>query len=241
MHNVEYVVKDVAGNASTLSIKVKSHHNENHTAVNKPNGILFHYDQVNEFSNDKVKVMITPGNLYDDVDFTYSTLPKKPGAFSVVHRIHNIFTPIHDTYDLWIKPDSSIGKLTDKAVIVNVAGVYEGGNFEDGYVKTQARTFGDFYVKLDVTPPFIIPINIRNGVNMAKSRGIFLRIGDGLSGIKSYAGKIDGKWVLMEWDFKTKILSYAFNNDIAAGKHIFELSVSDNKNNISYFTADFYR
>lgn len=241
VHDVEYVVKDVAGNASTLSIKVKSHHTENNGPVNKPNGILFHYDQVNEFSNDKVKVIITPGNLYDDVNFAYSTLPKKPGTFSVVHRIHNIFTPIHDTYDLWIKPDSSIGKLTDKAVIVNAAGVYEGGSFDDGYVKTQARTFGDFYVKLDTAPPFIIPINISKGGNMAKSRGIFLRIGDKLSGIKSYTGKIDGKWVLMEWDFKTKILSYAFNNDIAAGKHIFELSVSDNKNNISYFTADFYR
>lgn len=76
---------------------------------------------------------------------------------------------------------------------------------------------------------------------MVKSRGIFLRIGDNLSGVKSYAGKIDGKWVLMEWDFKTKILSYTFNNDIVPGKHIFELTISDNKNNISYFTADFYR
>ena len=67
---------------------------------------------------------------------------------------------------------------------------------------------------------------------MVKSRGIFLRIGDNLSGVKSYAGKIDGKWVLMEWDFKTKILSYTFNNDIVPGKHIFELTISDNKNNI---------
>jgi hypothetical protein len=180
-----------------------------------------------------------PGNLYDNVDFKYSTLPKRPGAFSVIHCIHNRFTPIHDSYDFWIKPDSTIGKYADKAVIESTTGLCEGGIYQDGYIKAQAHSFGDFYVRLDTTPPFIIPLNIKNGSVMAKSRGIFLKIGDNISGVKSYAGKIDGKWVLMEWDYKSKILSYAFNNDIAAGKHKFELTVTDNKNNAAHFSADF--
>jgi hypothetical protein len=241
VHDVEYVVKDVAGNTSALSIKVKSHHVESHVSIDKTNGILFHYDKVNEFTNDKVKVTIAPGNLYDDVDFAYSASPRLPGTFSTVHHIHNHFTPIHNSYNLWIKPDNDIGNNTDKAVIVGTSGVCDSCIYQDGYIKGKARGFGDFYVKLDMTPPFITPINIRNDGNMAKSRGIFLRIGDNLSGVKSYTGKIDGKWVLMEWDFKTKILTYTFNNDIVPGKHIFELTVSDNKSNISYFTADFYR
>jgi hypothetical protein len=241
IHQVEYVVKDVAGNTSTLTVIVKSSHTADNVAAVKPPGTLFHYDKTNEFSNDKVKVVIPVGNLYDDVDFTYSTLPKRPGAYSVTHRILNRFTPINDVYDLWIKPDSTIGKYTDKAVIVNTDGVFEGGIYQDGYVKAQARTFGDYFVKVDTVPPVIIPINIRNGANMAKLKSIRLRIGDNLSGVKTYNGKIDGKWVLMEWDFKTKILSYTFNNDIAAGKHTFELAVSDNKDNNSHFIADFYK
>jgi hypothetical protein len=75
IHQVEYVVKDVAGNTSTLSIKVKSSHAENRIINSKPGGILFHYDKQNEFSNDKVKVNIAAGNLYDDVDFAYSASP----------------------------------------------------------------------------------------------------------------------------------------------------------------------
>jgi hypothetical protein len=243
IHQVDYVVKDVAGNTSSLSVKVRSNHADNHNPINRSAGTLFHYDKENEFSNTNVKVTISPGNLYDDVYFTYSTLPKKPGTFSIIHCIGNRFTPIHDGYDIWIKPDSSIGKHADKAVIVNTAGICEGGTYQDGYVKAEARTFGDFYVKIDTVPPRIVPLNIKNGVNLAKSRGIFLRIGDNLSGVKSYMGKIDGKWVLMEWDYKTKILSYTFNNnnDIAAGKHVFELVVSDNKENNSHFAANFYR
>jgi len=241
IHHVEYVVKDVAGNTSTLSLNIKSSPVRVDPWPAKISGTLFHYDKTNEFSNDKVKVVIPLGNLYDDVDFTYSTLPKRPGTFSVIHRIHNRFTPIHDVYDLWIKPDSTIGKFTDKAVIVNTDGSCEGGIYEDGFVKAKARGFGDFYVKIDTVPPRIIPLNIKNGISLVKSRGIFLRVGDNLSGVKTYTGKIDGKWVLMEWDFKTKVLSYTFNNDIAAGKHIFELTVTDNKDNSSHFTADFYK
>jgi hypothetical protein len=241
LHQVEYLVKDIAGNTSSLIIKVKASPAKNNSVVITPAGNLFHYDQKNEFSNANVKVVMMPGNLYDDIDFTYSALPEKPGAFSVTHCIHNRFTPIHDGYDLWIKPDSTIGKFTDKAVIVNTAGVCEGGIYQDGFVKAVAHTFGDFYIRIDTVPPKIIPLNIKNGGKMAKSRGIFLRIGDNLSGIKTYTGKIDGKWVLMEWDYKSKILSYTFTNDIAPGKHIFEFTVSDNKNNDSRFTADFYR
>jgi len=241
IHHVQFVVKDVAGNTSTLNLKVRSGPAHKNETADRPAGTLFRYDQKNEFSTENVKVTIMPGNLYDDLNFIYAQLPKRPGAFSPTYRIHNRFTPVHNNYDLWIKPDSDIGKLADKAVLVTTTGICAGGVYEDGYIKAKAQSFGDYYVKLDTEPPFIIPLNIRNGSNMAKARGIFLRIGDRLSGIKSYSGKIDGKWVLMEWDYKTRILSYTFNNDIAAGKHKFELNVSDNKNNGSNYTADFYR
>ncbi|HTE00019.1 MAG TPA: M23 family metallopeptidase [Mucilaginibacter sp.] len=243
MHEVEYVVKDIAGNTSSLKLKVKSTPQlpvqANTTLDTK--ATLFHYDRQNEFSDDKVKVIILVGNLYDDLAFTYSTLPTKPGAFSAVHRIHNKFTPINDTYELWIRPDNTIGQYTNKAVIVNTEGVCEGGIYEDGYVKAHARTFGDYYIKLDTVPPIIRPLNIKNGVNMAKMQRVAFKIGDNLSGVKTYSGKIDGKWVLMIWDYKTKVLSYKFDNTITPGKHIFDLTVTDNKDNFSQFNAYFLK
>jgi murein DD-endopeptidase MepM/ murein hydrolase activator NlpD len=241
IHHIEYVVKDVAGNTSSLTLNVKSSSAQKLNPEKHFTGIMFHYNQVNEFSNDKVKVTLPVGNLYDDVDFTYSTLPKRPGMFSAIHRIHNRFTPIHDAYDLWIKPDSSIGKLADKAVIVSSTGICEVSTYQDGYVKAQVHTFGDFFIRIDTTPPSIAPLNIKNGVSLKLAKGIFARIGDNLSGIKSYAGKIDGKWILMEWDYKTKVLGYTFTSDVTPGKHQFDLAVTDNKNNVAHYTATFYR
>jgi hypothetical protein len=240
VHRVEYIVKDVAGNTSTLAIQVKSS-SSRVSAVNKPAGTLFHYDSTNEFNSDKIKVLIPAGNLYDDVYFTFAALPKRPGAYSATYAIHNRYTPINDTYDLWIKPDSTIGKYADKAVIVNTDGACENSTYQDGYIKTQARTFGDYFIKVDTVAPFIIPVNIKNGAVLSKAKGIFLKIGDKLSGVKSYSAKIDGKWVLTEWDYKTRILKYFFDKELTAGKHTFNLTVSDSKDNIANYTAEFYR
>ncbi|TWR27413.1 M23 family metallopeptidase [Mucilaginibacter pallidiroseus] len=240
-HDVEYVVKDIAGNTSTLALKVKSNTDAGSPVPDKPLGKWFKFNQKNEFANDKVKVTVMPGNLYDNLDFMYSTMPAKVGALSLTHRIHNKLTPLHEGYDLWIKPDVDLGKLADKAVIVNAATGSIGGKYDGGYVKASARAFGDYYIKLDTVPPVITPLNIRNGSNMAKVRSVNFRMSDNLSGIKSYVGKIDGKWVLMEWAYKSRILSYTFNNDIAPGKHTFELVVTDVKSNATTFTAEFNR
>jgi hypothetical protein len=241
IHDVEYVVKDIAGNTSSLKIKVKSSPPKAVQRVASINTTLFHYDRQNEFSNDKVKLIVPLGNLYDNVDFTYSTLPEKKGAFSEVHRIHNRFTPVNDTMQLWIKPDNAIGQLTSKAVIVNTDGICEPSIYEDGYVKSNVRTFGDYFIKVDTIPPVIHPLNIREGVNMTKMQRIALKIGDNMSGVKIYAGSIDGRWVLMEWDYKTRVLSYKFDGSIVPGKHRFELTVTDNKDNAAHFSANFYR
>ncbi|WP_374951240.1 M23 family metallopeptidase [Mucilaginibacter sp.] len=238
-HDVEYIVKDIAGNESTLKLKVKS--SPNSFTPEKPLGKWLRYDQKSEFANDKVKLSIMPGNLYDNLDFIYAELPAKPGAFSVTHRLHNKLTPIHDSFDLWIKPDIKLGAYADKAVIVNAATGSIGGTNEGGYIKASARSFGDYYIKIDSVPPVITPVNIRNGSNMRPVKAINMRMSDNLSGVKSFTGKIDGKWVLMEWSYKTRIISYTFTNDITPGSHIFEFVVVDMKNNSSTFKAEFNR
>ena len=243
LHTVEYVVKDISGNTSTLTLKVQSHSKKLHfVELFKAPGVPFHYDQVNQFSTDKVKINIPAGNLYDDINFLFATLPKKPGAFSDTYQIHNRYTSINDSYNLWIKPDTTNGHWSaNKAVIVNTAGECEVSRYEDGYVKAQPHSFGDFYVKLDTIPPTIVAINIVNGSNMAAKKTISLKIGDNLSGIKTYYGYIDGTWVLMQWDYKSRILSYTFDDNFIPGKHTFELTVTDQKDNSSTFKADFYR
>jgi hypothetical protein len=76
---------------------------------------------------------------------------------------------------------------------------------------------------------------------MKGAKTISVIVKDNLTGIKSYRATIDGKWILMEYEYKKNILFYEFNNSISSGKHVFELEVRDEKNNVSNYKAEFVR
>jgi hypothetical protein len=69
-----------------------------------------------------------------------------------------------------------------------------------------------------------------------------VRISDTGSGIKSYRGEIDGKWVLMEYAPKLRTLSYDFEDKKLTGYyHTLKIIATDNVNNSTTFTTSFSR
>ncbi len=76
---------------------------------------------------------------------------------------------------------------------------------------------------------------------MAEASKISFKIGDNLSGIKSFNGYIDGKWALMEFDAKTANLWHSFDENTKPGKHTLELVVADMKDNVRKYKVEFYR
>ena len=69
-----------------------------------------------------------------------------------------------------------------------------------------------------------------------------MKISDDLSGISSYRATINGKWILMEYEYKTDLLTYDFNDKIISEtENNFKLIVTDNVGNSSTFEATFFR
>ena len=242
IHDVQYLIKDVAGNTSRLNFRVKY----NADAVIKVKHIdattRFPFDQDNRFESGDIKVFIPQGALYTDLYFNYNSLQKTTGAFSKIHKIHNNLTPLQKSYTLWIKPDSTLTEvLKSKAIIVDNKRRSQGGVYEDGFVKASARNFGSFYVAVDTVAPRIIPINISNGKNIATIPKLIFKISDNLSGIRSYRGTINGRWVLMEYDAKSATLWHTFDEQTLPGIHNLQLFVTDMKNNSNIYIANFNR
>lgn len=241
VHTLKYTVTDARGNRSTLSFMVRSEGNSL-TTPDQPAGIPFAYNKDNEFSTDAVKILLPKGTLYNDMNLVYRVKPKPArGAYSAIYQIHNNLTPLHGGFDLWIKPDASIGRLIDKAVIVSTGGSSQGGVIDNGYIKSSPRNFGSFYITVDTVAPIITPLNITAGKNMAGSAKMFFKIHDSLSGIKSFNGYIDGNWVLMEFDTKTATLWHSFDERTGPGKHQLKLVVEDMKENIRTYSITFYK
>jgi hypothetical protein len=126
-------------------------------------------------------------------------------------------------------------------VIVDARGSSIGGQYEDGWVTTQSRNFGSYYIKVDTVPPSITPQNVSPGKNLANQSRISFRIADNLSGIASYHAYIDGEWVLMEYDPKNRLLWHTLDRNLAKGSHQFKLEVRDGKDNLSTYEFKFTR
>lgn len=242
LHELKYTITDSKGNKSTLAFNVQANAKAVINTPNQPEGLAFPYNKTNEYTTEDVKVVLSKGTLYNDLNFIYKKLPKpQQNAFSAIHQIQNNLTPLHLGFELWIKADSTLTKYQNKALIVNTNRSSQGGYFENGYVKTTPRNFGSFFIAIDTIPPTIVPVNIADGKNMAGLSKMSFRISDGLSGIKSFNGYIDGKWILMEFDTKTASLWHSFDERTLPGKHSFELLVTDMKDNVKRYAIEFYR
>ena len=112
-----------------------------------------------------------------------------------------------------------------------------GGKWENGFLKAKIREFGDYTVMVDTTRPVIRPVNIAPNKKVSGQHTIQMKISDNLSGIKSYRGTMNGKWILMDFDSKTATLTYDFDDRMKPGKNEFRLVVRDAVGNESQYKA----
>lgn len=237
-----YRVRDVHGNTSVISFPVTQDNGYQPARKAQTGTTWFRYSQDNAYAADNLQIKVPKDALYDDLYFNYSQSSRPDGGYSLMQHVHNNLTPLAASYELRIRPDQSLPeRLYSKALIVNERGNSVGGRFEDGFVRTQTRTFGNFYVSVDTVAPSIRPQNISAGRNMAGQASIRFQISDNLSGIASYHGYLNGEWVLMEYDPKTRSLRHNFQAGLGKGRHRFRLEVKDGKENVSVFEAEFVR
>ncbi len=249
-HTFRYLVKDVAGNSSSIDFTVEG------TMLSTPvipiaigtDSLVaktFYYDSVNVFSAEGIKLEIPDFCLYRDIDFTYSSKPKTSETYSSVHSIHKNTEPLQRDYILTIKPDSIPEKIKDKLLLVSFNGngnpVSEGGELKENNITTKTKSFGDFAIMADTSAPKITPVNITIDSDLSTAKTIKVKVTDDLSGIGFYRGEIDSKWILMEYDAKNNLLIYTFDKTLSKGKHYFELRVSDKKQNNAKYEAHFFR
>ncbi len=248
-HKIRYVVSDVHGNKSSLVYWVRSHPPAPVRQPRDPSvlakGTWMPCSGPNTFSADGITLSLPANALYEDLDFIYDRSDRLPGSYSAINVLHDKETPVHAFCDLAIQVTGLPVQLQSKALVVRIDGpgkyTSAGGAFENGWMKCRIRDFGSYTVLADTTAPVVRAVNIVPGKNISKQGTITMKISDDLSGIKSYRGTLNGRWILMDYDAKRDLLTYTFDDRLQPGKNAFRLVVTDNTGNRTEYNANLTR
>ena len=179
------------------------------------------------YYSDLAEIKFQENALYDTL---FLNVNRKMEEGREIFTIGTKVTPLHKTVDITLHPQSNyeVNRKTGVYRTDSRHHTYLGGEWSSGKVKFSARELGDFVILQDSVPPTITKMQCNNA--MAR-----LRIRDGLSGIAYFEANINGKWLLMIYDYKTGIIQSDRLDKSQPLKGDFELKVVDNAGNERIF------
>jgi len=187
----------------------------------------------------KFNVTIPSGALYEN---TLIDLRQHLDTLTV----HSDIVPLHKSiileYDLEAKKGDNlnqyfIGRVTSWGAVYHINTRRKGNK-----LTASNRYFGTFAVSKDTDLPTIKPVNFKDKQWISKNKTLKLKIDDKTSGVDGYRATINGKFILMEYDYKTDLLTYDFADNVVNDKdNNLKVVVTDQVGNSSTFEAVFYR
>ena len=110
------------------------------------------------------------------------------------------------------------------------------------YFYHKTKSLGTYFIKNDSLLPVIELKNFKNNDWITNKNSIKIKILDKETGIKNYNVKINGKWMLFEYEYKRNELFYKFDSYfINKKKNLIEVSVEDMAGNKSQKNFTFFR
>ena len=181
----------------------------------------------NSFSHGNWTVSLPYNTFYHDFDLKLMDKATRSKMLSQSLQIHYDYTPLHSYIDVSYQLDKSlINRYGDKLCAVSFKGksvIYEGGSISGSKLQFRTRSFGEYAIYYDTTPPRITPRSL--------GRNLRFTISDNLSGVDRYILSIDDKWILMDYEPKYSSLFGRIPNWVKSGKHDLKLIVIDSKGN----------
>lgn len=200
-----------------------------------------------------LRVTIPAGALFEPMFYCQSEVAEAPVTgkdesvkiLSPFYSIGDESMPLKSAIEIAVEcriPD----KYRGKAVLARVNGgnrlMAAGGSWEDGMVVGKSKSFGTYCVAADTKPPHA-SASFRKGANMSKARSLIFDVRDEFSGVASYELFVDGKWMVVEYDYVRDRMIHRFDDGVSGTKknHKVLLRVTDAAGNTTEYATSYYR
>ncbi len=179
------------------------------------------------YYTDLAEIKFPEGALYDTL---FLNVKRSIDDNREVFTIGSKSTPLHKAVDISLRPQNNYAANRQTSVYRKDGNrfTYLGGDFSNGKVKFSPRELGDFVILQDTVPPAVTKMQVNSSIAR-------FRIRDGLSGIAYFEANLNGKWLLMTYDYKTGIIQSDRLDKTQPLKGDFELKVVDMAGNERIF------
>lgn len=239
-YTVELLIADYMGNDIKVVIPVLG--TGNGGTISKDIARTDHYimaGRPNSFDLGLAKVYFPERTFYHDF-----FIDLKKGADTV--KIHDNSVAVHRNFTITFDVSKYPKEEREQLFIARLDGD-DDANYTRTFKRsetfsTRTRNLGTYTLAKDTLAPNIRPRNFKDKQWLNNYNYLSLQITDDLSGIKSYSATLNGEWILMEYEPKTRTITYNFDDRIADKTQCeLKVTVTDNVGNSSTFESTFFR
>ncbi|MFM9076291.1 MAG: M23 family metallopeptidase [Bacteroidota bacterium] len=137
-------------------------------------------------------------------------------------------TPLLRAVTVEVKPNGPANTRYSAYRVDDGRYIFQQGTWTNGKLRFSTNYLGKFILLPDSLPPAV------HRIHLSRDYARF-RIGDNLSGIASFEARVNGEWLLMNYDHKTGVL---FSEKPEKGMEIrgdFQLKVTDRSGNVKMY------
>ena len=161
-------------------------------------------------------------------------------------HLHRDIIPVHK--NISISMDISNYNTSDKNKLYIARQAYKNTSYytttrrENDILTAKTRILGSYSLFMDTIAPSIKAANFKDGKWISNNKTLKINIEDSHSGISSYRATLNGRFILMEYNYKKDVLTYDFSDHIVTDtQNNLRLIVTDNVGNSTTFEAIFFR
>ncbi|KOS06200.1 peptidase M23 [Flavobacterium akiainvivens] len=192
----------------------------------------------NNYTKNNISVYIPAHAFYEDF---YMDFDVKDSVLYLHDASMPVHSPITVSFDV-----SHLDKATlQKTFIGGNTGnhfSYNSSLLEGGRLSAKVKNLGTFKLMQDNNPPKIFSPSFAAGKWLSANKTFSLKISDDMSGIATYDAYLNGKWILMHYDYKTRVIYHNFSDGVVAdGRNDLKVVVTDNVGNSTTFESHFFR
>ena len=210
-HDVRYIAFDAKGNTSEAKFTLAISNGEmNSGDIWSENEDYVHPQETYQHNGESCIIEMGYATVYE---------PMKINEGSICSHIGDREEPVNRAYKIKLQASAPFdGKHYIKMVTTKGRVRALSVEYQDNWAVATSKYFGSYSLERDETSPSVVPSGFSNGSSISKS--MLWKISDSESGIDDYDLFIDGKWYLVEYEYKNGKITFTKPSNLKGKKEI---------------------